>query len=332
MGIGNHGTQIISLKYKEPGKAKNFNRFNYKFLPIGIYEGGSLSYVDTTTIRVAPITAFFNEAVFGVGVKIRTTIDYDLTVDVATPYVIMRYEWIEAANNYADILAVAYGSITSEDIILGRCVYIGSTLQTSFDYTRTMTASIQTLNNKKDNFKVIAEEPYANTAYVYGGSVIINKILTTVTNQSSPTISSTTLGRIDIIYISNSGVVSVLEGVDAGSPSQPEFPVGIILAIITRGASETVVRGDQIVNVIPDRESVEGISFPTFPSGEIVGTTDTKTLSAKTLTSPDINGGTVDGITSLTVGASGTQITQITISTDAPSGGSDGDLWFVREA
>ena len=37
------------------------------------------------------------------------------------------------------------------------------------------------------------------------------------------------------------------------------------------------------------------------PTGTIVGTTDTQTLTAKTLTSPDINGGTVDAITSLTV-------------------------------
>ena len=37
------------------------------------------------------------------------------------------------------------------------------------------------------------------------------------------------------------------------------------------------------------------------PTGAIVGTSDTQTLTAKTLTAPDINGGTVDAITSLTV-------------------------------
>ena len=37
------------------------------------------------------------------------------------------------------------------------------------------------------------------------------------------------------------------------------------------------------------------------PTGTIVGTSDTQTLTNKTLTAPDINGGTVDAITSLTV-------------------------------
>lgn len=37
------------------------------------------------------------------------------------------------------------------------------------------------------------------------------------------------------------------------------------------------------------------------PTGTIVGTTDTQTLTNKTLTAPDINGGTADALTSLTV-------------------------------
>ena len=318
MGLTDYGTQTISFAYKEPGKSQNFNKLNYGLFPKGFYSGGLLTYLTSSTVQLSAFNLFIEDAVTKVGIKISTATTVDLTVAEATPFIIIRYTWYNAENNYADVLAVTYGDITSDDIIVGRCAYASSVLQTSFDYTRRTISSLQTLNDDKDYLKVIASEPADNKVYVEAGEIFVNEIPTSFTAQSSPIISATTLGRIDIVYINGSGTLSVLEGADAGSPVQPSFPISsIVLAKITRGASETIVRGDQIINF--DRGNVD-IARVTSDVEDVASNIN---QDVKTTAAPDFAG--------ITLG-SGTAIGKLTISTSAPSGGTDGDIWFVREA
>ena len=65
---------------------------------------------------------------------------------------------------------------------------------------------------------------------------------------------------------------------------------------------------------------------------ETVNLADTQTLLNKILTSPTINGGTVNGATTITLAgnqALTSRARNITISTSSPSGGNDGDVWFT---
>lgn len=257
MGLINYGTQTISFAYNEQAKSEKFNKLNYKLFPDGIYEGGLLTYSDTSTVNLAPLTLFVNDSVTKVGIKISTEVSVPITVGVATPYIVIRYTWLNAANNYADIEAVSFASLTVDDIVVGRCTYNSSNvLQTTFDYGRRTVSSITASNDVTDNLKIVAQEPYANTAYVDAGTALIKGVITPIAGTSTAVISATTLGRIDLVYISEAGVVSVLEGVDAGSPVVPDSPDNsIMLGVITRGVGETIIRGDQITNFTFDRES-----------------------------------------------------------------------------
>lgn len=54
----------------------------------------------------------------------------------------------------------------------------------------------------------------------------------------------------------------------------------------------------------------------TAPTGDVVGTTDAQTLTNKALTTPDINGGTADALTSLGVRTTGTGSFDLKVGTD----------------
>lgn len=66
---------------------------------------------------------------------------------------------------------------------------------------------------------------------------------------------------------------------------------------IAIGTAPLVVTSTTVVTNL-NADTLDGAHKPT---GAIVGTTDSQTLTTKTLTAPDINGGTADALTSLTV-------------------------------
>lgn len=257
MGLINYGNQEITYNYKHAGRSQDFNKLNYQLFPVGLYNGGLLTYFDLNTVRLAIFSAFIEDIVNEVAVRISTTTTVDIDVTVSTPYIVIRYEWLNSINNYADILAVDYASILADDIIIGKCIYNSSNiLQTTFDYTRRTNSSLQILDNKKNNLKILSQEPSDNTVYVNSGILIIGGTPTIFIGGTSPIISATTLGRIDLVYINNTGTLLILEGSDSASPVAPDFPSSsIVLGIITRGASKTSIQGDQIFNYDIDRES-----------------------------------------------------------------------------
>jgi len=249
MGITNFGDQQITFSYKTPGKSKNFNHLLKDLFPVGIYKGANLTKIDTVTVQISQLTCFIEDTINDVGVKIATRATINTTVAPSTPYLIIRMSWNNIENNYADIIAVDYASIDPKDIIIGRCVYDSSNnLQSTFDYTRRTVSSLQDLDDKHINLKVLPTEPITNTVSALAGDVLILNNPYSFAGATSDAISDTVDGRIDIVYIDDSGDLKILEGSDNASPVQPDFPSrGLAIAKITRtGGVHTVVRGDQI--------------------------------------------------------------------------------------
>jgi len=123
MGAINYGNQTLTFKYQQPSTSESFNNLLYNILPTGIYDRGTLSIIDNSTIRVSPIEVLISDSTFEVSIKCKTELDVDITVTEPTPYVIMRLEWENTDPNYVDFLSVSFEDLQDTDIILGKAVY-----------------------------------------------------------------------------------------------------------------------------------------------------------------------------------------------------------------
>lgn len=256
MGIINYGTQTQVFDYKQPATGQGFSKLNYKTLPSGIYEGFTLTKVDNVTVTISTGVCIIDDPSTSTRIKISTSATQNIAISPSTPYIILRYAWVNIENNYMDMMAVAYGSLQAGDLIIGRGIYSGSTLANTFDYSLKSIASLQVIENNKNSFRVIPTEPISKTVTVEDGTCIINGVYIDHSSAVSGTISDTTLGRYDIIYLDDTGSIQVLQGTDASSPTAPDYPVqGLVVAEIHRGASRTDVNGTDIVQIKPDRNN-----------------------------------------------------------------------------
>lgn len=348
MGSTDFGSQTITIDYEAPLRASSVNKINYELHQKGIYNGGTLTKVDADTVRLSALTCYIIDSSTGNGVRVETssTVDVDVT-ETTADYIVLRYNWSNAADNYMDVLAVAYADIDADDIIVGKACFHSSTLQSTFDYTRRTTAHVADLETNDQELRVVSQNPPANTVYIYGGTIrgVHNEI--TVTSGNSPTISATTLGRYDIVWIDDSGAIQVTEGSDSGSPSAPDYDGKYVIAEIQRDASRSVVDGDEIVWVNPVHQDMlyeltltsngDGASLIGIEdTGGYFTGTDVETALQELFDGTatfNIDSGTIDGVTLGTNSAiTEAQIDNLNLNGDAitPSG-SDGSLTIISK-
>jgi len=256
MGSVDNGNQILSYDYKEEAKGIKFNRINYKIAPRGVYYGGTFTKVDDSLINMSTMMLVVEDATSGVAVRIETSSVASVSVSNATPIIIGRFTWLNVENNYMDFLAVAEGSILSSDIILGKCVYAGAVLSSTFDYSRRMWNFNYYNNINIDSimFKVEANEPYGTKVKVYPGTAVINgkKITIATITQSPDFTSASSNGRKDILRIDKNGTLSIQQGIDTpGAPLPIMDNSYLSIAIIEFPALATVVKGEYITYIYP---------------------------------------------------------------------------------
>jgi len=142
MGDKSNGNQTINIAYKQTATGRDMCKWIDKLLLPGIYEGGTLSIDSGDDIFIAPFVSLIKTST-GETVKVSTASVVSLTLTESTPYVVLSFTWVDSTINGADFTAKAFGSITSTDIIIGKGIYVASTL-TSFDYSETHRGLITT--------------------------------------------------------------------------------------------------------------------------------------------------------------------------------------------
>lgn len=159
-----------------------------------------------------------------------------------------------------------------------------------------------------------------------------------ISSQTSPLQQWQNSSSVNVGSIGTSGNMNLAGYLTLGSTTQSTT---IGLNVITGNAAHNgiVVRAQtsQTAN-IQEWQNSSGVAISYVNSvgrvfsnqSETVNLADTQTILNKTLTSPTINGGTLNNATTITLTgnqALTSRARNITISTSNPSGGNDGDVW-----
>lgn len=131
----NVGTQKITLKWLTEAASHKINERFYETRPTGIYKGGYLSAVTSTTITISPLVCEIADVDFGYQIRAETTTTVTITDSVdnfVDKVIVLRWDYTASSTaDYMALLAVAIGAVRSDDLIVGYCISASS-----FDYGR----------------------------------------------------------------------------------------------------------------------------------------------------------------------------------------------------
>jgi hypothetical protein len=263
MGATDFGDQTIVHQYYEEATAGNFNKRLNGLLSRGVYSGGYLTKLSNTSVSLSPLVVEIGDDDRQVRVATESAVTLD--VSTATPYVVLRWTFVETEANYMDVLAVAYASIQTNDVVVGLCNYSGSTL-VNFNY-----ASRTLLDVQEKFLKVIANEAGGLYVWLRAGRIYTGSGYMLVPEQRvGPFVApSSPNSRIDLVYIDSSGTVGISQGTQAVSPSAPGYGGKLVVAEVL------LVNGD---SAIPATRITDTRSFITpreyGQSSRVSGSTD----------------------------------------------------------
>ena len=258
MGQHNHGIQTVTHQYHLEASGVNFGKRLLNILPTGIYSGGYLTKVSNSEVTLSLFVVEIRDSTTQVSVRSAASATLNAAnldsgaISSTTPYLVMRWGYAASALNYLEIHAIAsLNDRLQNDLIIGRCVFVGSDLD-SFDYSDRSFPSIL------DKFLRVEA---ASGLYVRlrGGIVCTSSRRFVVPDQlvGPFTVPASPNSRIDLVYVDTSGSVQIQQGTPAVTPSVPDYGGRLVLAEVL------LVNGD---TSIPWNRIIDARSFVNLPS------------------------------------------------------------------
>lgn len=277
MASTDNGKQIITFKYQQEGTAEGFNKLLSGVIPTGIILGGELTKVDDSTVNIGKMQMMIGDG--NVVVHVQTTEMATVSVSPSQPYVIATFNWANLVNNYVTFEASALNTLpsTQNAIIVGRCVFSGTNMHSSFDYTRRTWSSTYLNNDFQFDNSYKTKSPSFNVTSIEGGLNIIGFNVgvgrgiiggkeVVISNDFQVSLSndvdaqdtyhyintSVNNGRIDIAVLMSDGSVRYIMGIDSPNPTVPSYPSnGLAIAKFTYSAGRiiTEIFGYDITNI-----------------------------------------------------------------------------------
>jgi hypothetical protein len=268
MSNTNHGTQAIAVSYFMNALSGTQNKTTHQIVSRGIYNGGYLTRESDSEVTLSPFTVSIGDSLYQISVTSSAnatlnsgTLDGG-TISASTPYLVMRWSYAAVINNYVGIYAVAnLAAVLANDIVIGKCVFGGTTLSPIFDYTdRTNPLVAYKL------LKVEALETPSMTVRIKGGMVQTGSSYANVKDQLiSFTAPASPNSRIDLVCIDSAGAVIIVPGTPAPSPTAPSYAGKLVVAEITIANGTTTITNSLIKdvrsflssNVVPDDTTLQ---------------------------------------------------------------------------
>ena len=266
MGSTNHGAQDITYTYFENATAEDFNKRNLNIRPRGIYSGGYLTRVSDVEVTLSTLAAEIGDDDEQISVQTAAAATLNVStldsgsIAEATPYLLLRWNFLAQKDNYVEVHAVAsLASALDNDIVVGKCSFSGATLS-SFDYSeRTFFPD--------ENLFLRVEESTLNYVWLRAGRIQngAQSIFVKEQRVGPFTLPASPNNRIDLVYISNAGTPTILQGTAAVSPSAPNYGGKLVVAEVTVTNGVTAIPADSIKDVrsfifqpaIPDDVTLE---------------------------------------------------------------------------
>jgi len=240
--MGSSGNITSYLDYHDGVNSAPLNQRFINRFPVGIYSGADLGIVSNTS---ASVSAFDLEITDGTYVlKATSSASNNVTVSTVNVWVVARWSYTGTANDVPSLLGVS--TTLTNDLIIGKCVFSGSTL-TGFDLTKKTDAPTF------QKFCLVEQTgtPGMQVKIRAGNLASSTQTYTIVEQLTSSFTAPVSNPRIDVVCINSSGNVTVITGTENASPSAPSYANNVPLAQITLQTSTTSITNSMIVDVRP---------------------------------------------------------------------------------
>ena len=255
MGSTNHGAQDSTYEYFEAATAEDFNKKDVNIRPTGIYKGGYLTRVSDVAVTLSAMSVTIGDGTQQVNVRTTTT-EYTIntglldsgTLSSSTPYLVLRWAFVAALNNYVEIHALAvldaaWALAYPNDVVIGKCNFTGATL-VDFDYSDRTFLHIQDLFLKVETasgmyVRLRAGKIQDGSQYIH----IPEQLVGPFSVPSSPN------SRVDLVYLAADGTATILQGGVNVSPSAPDYGYKLVLAEVTIVNGDLTIPASRIIDV-----------------------------------------------------------------------------------
>lgn len=251
----NIGSQTVTILYYAFAASGIVNKRFQGVREKGIYSGGYLSVVDDTHAQISTLVCEISDGTYQVRIETGTTVN--LGVAQATPYIVLRWTYTGAVTDYMELLAVV--TPTVNDLVVGKCTFDGGGHLNGFNYQDS--SYPRTTPDTQDLFlKVESTAATELRVRIRAGRIQTSSATIDIADQKSNLfVPPAANSRIDLVYITNVGVVAIdSSGTPAANPSPPNYNGKLVLAEVTVSNGDT----DIVASKIKDVRSFVSLSIP----------------------------------------------------------------------